>query len=125
LFAETGKLDIAWGEVARLRRDGIDLPGNGADTDLGVFREIVYEPDVDGKLKSSYGDSFIAVIEFSKPVRAQVMMTYGNATQCPFLETYNPLDLAAKQQLRPAWRNRNEIENNMKLREILTYATNS
>lgn len=124
LLAETGKLDITWGEVARLRRDGIDLPGNGADTDLGVFREIVYEPDVDGKLKSSYGDSFIAVIEFSKPVRAQVLMTYGNATQSPFFETYNQLDLAAKQQLRPVWRSRNEIENNMKLREILTYATN-
>ena len=124
LLDETGKLDITWGEVARLRRDGIDLPGNGADTDLGVFREIVYEPDVDGKLKSSYGDSFIAVIEFSKPVRAQVLMTYGNATQSPFFETYNQLDLAAKQQLRPVWRSRNEIEDNVKVREILTYATN-
>ncbi|MCG7757094.1 MAG: penicillin acylase family protein, partial [Nitrosomonas sp.] len=123
LLAETGRLDITWGEAARLRRDGSDLPGNGADTDLGVFREIVYEPDADGKLKSSYGDSFIAVIEFSKPVRAQVLMTYGNATQPPFFETYNPLELAAKQQLRPAWRNRNEIEDNMKLREILSYDT--
>jgi len=123
LLAETGRLDITWGEIARLRRDGSDLPGNGADTDLGVFREIVYEPDADGKLKSSYGDSFIAVIEFSKPVRAQVLMTYGNATQPPFFETYNPLELAAKQQLRPAWRSRNEIEGNVKLREILTYDT--
>ncbi|QOJ22804.1 MAG: penicillin acylase family protein [Gammaproteobacteria bacterium] len=122
LLAETGKLDITWGEVARLRRDGSDFPGNGADTDLGVFREIVYEPDVDGKLKSSYGDSFIAVIEFSKPVHAQVLMTYGNATQPPFFETYNPLELTAKQQLRPAWRSRNEIEDNVKLREILTHA---
>lgn len=123
LLAETGELDVSWGEVARLRRDGIDLPGNGADTDLGVFREIVYEPDVDGKLKSSYGDSFIAVIEFSKPVRAQVLMTYGNATQSPFFETYNQLDLAAKQQLRPVLRSRNEIESNVQFREFLSYDT--
>lgn len=123
LLAETGKLDITWGEVARLRRNGIDLPGNGADTDLGVFREIVYEPDVDGKLRSSYGDSFIAVIEFSKPVRAQVLMTYGNATQSPFFETYNQLDLAAKQQLRPVWHSRNEIESNVQFREFLSYDT--
>ncbi|MGZ0018682.1 penicillin acylase family protein [Nitrosomonas sp. wSCUT-2] len=123
LLAETGKLDITWGEVARLRRDRIDLPGNGADTDLGVFREIVYEPDVDGKLRSSYGDSFIAVIEFSKPVRAQVLMTYGNATQSPFFETYNQLDLAAKQQLRPVWSSRNEIESNVQFREFLSYDT--
>ncbi len=123
LLAETGELDVSWGEVARLRRDGIDLPGNGADTDLGVFREIVYEPDVDGKLRSSYGDSFIAVIEFSKPVHAQVLMTYGNATQFPFFETYNQLDLAAKQQLRPVWRSRNEIESNVQFREFLSYDT--
>ena len=123
LLAESGKLDVSWGEVARLRRDGIDLPGNGADTDLGVFREIVYEPDIDGKLKSFYGDSFIAAVEFSKPVRAQVLMTYGNATQPQVFETDSQLHLAAKQQLRQAWRNRNEIESNVQFREFLTYDT--
>lgn len=123
LLAETGKLDVPWGEVARLRRDGIDLPGNGTDTDLGVFREIVYELDIDGKLRSSYGDSFIAVVEFSKPVRAQVLMTYGNATQPQVFEASSQLHLSAKQQLRPAWRNQNEIESNVQFREFLSYDT--
>ncbi|TXI39417.1 MAG: acylase [Nitrosomonas sp.] len=123
LLAETGELDVSWGEVARLRRDGIDLPGNGADTDLGVFREIVYEPDVDGKLRSSYGDSFIAVVEFSKPMRAQVLVTYGNATQPQVFETSSQLHLSAKQQLRSVWRSRNEIESNVQFREFLSYDT--
>ncbi|UJP05486.1 MAG: penicillin acylase family protein [Nitrosomonas sp.] len=121
LLVEAGGLDIPWGEVARLRRGTTDLPGNGATTDLGVFREIVYEPDHDGKLKSSYGDSFIAAVEFSRPVRAQVLMTYGNATQPQAFVTADQLHLAAKQQLRPAWRSLNEIEANVALRELLSY----
>ncbi|MCO6427705.1 penicillin acylase family protein [Nitrosomonas communis] len=119
LQATAGALDVAWGEIARLRRGRIDLPGNGAGTALGVFREIVYEPDEDGKLKSSSGDTYIALVEFSQPVRAQVLTTYGNASQHNIFEIGDQLPLAAKQQLRPAWRTLDEIEANLAIREIL------
>ena len=119
LQATKGTLDVAWGEIARLRRGKTDLPGNGAGTALGVFREIVYEPDEDGKFKSFSGDTYIALIEFSQPVRAQVLTTYGNASQHPISEIGSQLPLAAKQQLRPAWRMLDEIEANLVMRELL------
>ncbi|SFI44749.1 penicillin acylase family protein [Nitrosomonas sp. Nm34] len=119
LQATKGTLDVAWGEIARLRRGKTDLPGNGAGTALGVFREIVYEPDEDGKFKSFSGDTYIALIEFSRPVHAQVLTTYGNASQHPISEIGSQLPLAAKQQLRPAWRMLDEIEANLVMREIL------
>ena len=119
LQATKGTLDVAWGEIARLRRGKSDLPGNGAGTALGVFREIVYEPDEDGKFKSFSGDTYIALVEFSQPVHAQVLTTYGNASQHPISEIGSQLPLAAKQQLRPAWRMLDEIEANLVMREIL------
>lgn len=120
LQATAGALDVAWGDLARLRRGRIDLPGNGAGTALGVFREIVYEPDEgDGKFKSSSGDTYIALVEFSQPVRAQVLTTYGNATQNSVFEMGDQLRLAARQQLRPAWRMLGEIEANLAMRETL------
>jgi acyl-homoserine-lactone acylase len=119
LQATKGTLDVTWGEIARLRRGKTDLPGNGAGTALGVFREIVYEPDEDGKFKSFSGDTYIALVEFSQPVRAQVLTTYGNASQHPISEIRSQLPLAAKQQLRPAWRMLDEIEANLAMREIL------
>jgi acyl-homoserine-lactone acylase len=119
LQATKGTLDVAWGEIARVRRGKTDLPGNGAGTALGVFREIVYEPDEDGKFKSFSGDTYIALIEFSQPVHAQVLTTYGNASQHPISEIGSQLPLAAKQQLRPAWRMLDEIEANLVMREIL------
>ncbi len=119
--ATVGALDIAWGDIARLRRGKTDLPGNGAGTALGVFREIVYEPDEDGKFKSSSGDTYIALVEFSQPVRAQVLITYGNATQSNTFETGDQLYLAAQQQLRPAWRTLEEIKANLVMSERLIH----
>jgi acyl-homoserine-lactone acylase len=113
------EIDIPWGDIARLRYDGVDLPGNGSTTDLGVFREIVYEKDEDEKYKSSFGDSYIAIVEFSQPVRAQVLTAYGNATQNNNFEIDNQLQLTADQKLRPAWRMRKEIEENLIMRERL------
>ncbi|PSJ18786.1 penicillin acylase family protein [Nitrosomonas supralitoralis] len=119
LQANANKLDMPWGDIARLRRNGVDLPGNGSSTELGVFREIVYEKDEDGKLKSSSGDSYIAIVEFSQPVRAQVLTTYGNATQDNIFKMNNQLQLTADQKLRPAWRTLKEIEGNLAMHEHL------
>ncbi|CAE6502942.1 conserved hypothetical protein [Nitrosomonas nitrosa] len=121
LDAKFGALDVAWGDSARLRRGQVDLPGNGAPTALGVFREIFYEEDADGKFKSTSGDTYIALVEFSQPVRAQVLTTYGNATQNGFFEIGDQLRLAANQQLRPAWRTLDEIETNLMMRERLRH----
>ena len=116
-----GELNVAWGDFARLRRNGIDLPGNGAPTELGVFREIAYELDKDGKLASFAGDTYIALIEFSNPIHAQVLMTYGNATQQSAFKLDDQLTLAAQLQLRPAWRTLAEIEVNEVMREKLIH----
>src|SRR2546425_257538 len=44
-----GALDVAWGDVMRLRYAAKDLPGNGAPGDpFGVFRTADYAPAPDG-----------------------------------------------------------------------------
>src|SRR5712692_3098040 len=43
-----GSADVAWGTVYRVRRDGLDFAGSGADGQYGVFRVLGYshqEPD--------------------------------------------------------------------------------
>ena len=47
LQARFGRLDVPWGDVARLRRGSIDLPANGFLGDpFGVFRVLVPDPAV-------------------------------------------------------------------------------
>lgn len=119
LRASANELDTPWGDIARLRGNGVDLPGNGSSTELGIFREIIYEKDEDGKFKSTSSDGYIAIVEFSQPIRAQVLTAYGNATQGSIFEIGNQLQLTADQKLRSVWRALEEIKENLAMRERL------
>jgi acyl-homoserine-lactone acylase len=114
-----GRLDVPWGEAVRLRVGSYDLPANGAPERLGVFRVLDLERDPDGKFRGTDGDSFVAAVEFATPVRAQVLLSYGNATQLGSPHIGDQLPLFAAQQLRPAWRSRQEIEEHLESRETL------
>jgi acyl-homoserine-lactone acylase len=104
-----GKLDVPWGEVFRLRYGHVDLPANGGSGELGIFRVIDAVPDADGKFRAIAGDSFVTAIEFSKPVKAMALNSYGNATRSGSSHLGDGLPLFARQQLRPIWRSRQEI----------------
>ncbi len=112
-----GSLDVEWGSVARLRYGKYDLPANGGIGQLGIFRVVGYAPEKDGRLRAVGGDSYVAAIEFSTPVRARVITSYGNATQPGSLHLGDQLELFAKKEMRAAWRTRAEIEAHLESRE--------
>ncbi len=114
-----GALDVPWGEVFRLRYNKMDLPANGGDGSLGIFRVIDFAPTSDGRFAPVEGDSYVAAIEFSNPVKAMVLTSYGNATQPGSPHTGDQLKLFARKELRPAWRTRQEIQANLTKREVL------
>jgi acyl-homoserine-lactone acylase len=114
-----GALDVAWGDVARLRYGKIDEPSNGGPGFMGIFRVVEYGPTKDGHLQAGFGDSYVAAVEFSKPVRARVLLTYGNASQAGSPHAGDQLALFAKQTLRPVWRDRAEIQKHIESRETL------
>ena len=57
-------------------------------------------------------------IEFSHPVRAQVVLAYGNASQPVFPHRTDQLKLFRDKTMRPVWRSRGEIEANLKSRKL-------
>ncbi|KAA3611446.1 MAG: acylase [Planctomycetota bacterium] len=98
--AAYGSIDVPWGEVYRLRRDEVDLPANGGPGSLGVFRVVGFESK--GKTRSAtWGDSYVAAVEFSDPPRARALLTYGNASQPGSPHRTDQLPLFARQELRP------------------------
>lgn len=50
------------------------------------------------------GDPYVAAVEFSDPMRAQVLVTYGNASQPDSPHFGDQLTLPAIAEMRPAWR---------------------
>jgi len=113
-----GRLDVAWGDLYRLRRGKTDLRANGAGDLLGTFRIIDYEMAKDGRFVSEGGDNFIAAVEFSTPIRAKVLLTAGNSSDPNSSHYGDQLVLSAKKQLRDAWFTRDEIEKHLESRTM-------
>ncbi len=120
--AAYGRLDVAWGEVFRLQGEDTDLPANGADEPLGVFRSVWFMPTEDNRFAAIGGDSYVAAVEFSNPVRAMVSMSYSNATQPQALPggEGQALTQFSQQGLRPALRSQAEINAHLAYQETLS-----
>ena len=120
-----GRLDVPWGEVARVQRGSVDLAANGCEGEFGVFRVLrldFYDLSTLEKTKevaADGGDTYVAAIEFGETVRAQVLLTYGNASQPGSPHVGDQLVLSANGEMRTAWRSREEIEANLEAREEL------
>ena len=108
---------VAWGDVYRLQRDNVDIPANGAGGNYGAFRVVSYGAPVEGKHVAAGGDSYVGVIEFSRPTRARTLIGYGNASQPGSPNRTNQLQLFADKQLREVWRTRAEIERHLASRQ--------
>jgi acyl-homoserine-lactone acylase len=114
-----GAMDVPWGQVARLRYGKVDLPASGGPGMFGIFRVIdVIPSSADGRFQSFAGDTYIAAIEFANPIRAKVLNTYGNATQPSSPHVGDQLALYARNEMRPVWRTRKEIEEHLESRQV-------
>lgn len=115
-----GTLDVPWGDYYRIQYGDKDLPANGMDGALGVFR-VAWPVRMDAT--HAYvggGDSWVGVIEFGKKPKAKVLLSYGNATQKNSPHYGDQLELFSKKELRDAWFTEPEIKANTKYIEVLT-----
>jgi acyl-homoserine-lactone acylase len=113
-----GRLNVPWGEVLRFRRGSVDLPGNGAPSQLGAIRTIGVRPLGDGKLEAISGDTFFAVIEFSTPQRAEGLLSYGNWSKKGSPHIEDQIKLMSRKEMRPIWRARQDIEAHLEARKV-------
>lgn len=114
-----GKLDVPWGDYYRIQYNGKDLPANGVDGSMGVFRVAWAGGGDEDHLYVGGGDSWVGVVEFGDKVRAKVLLSYGNATEKNSPHYGDQLELFSKKQLRDAWFYTKEIKENTDRIEIL------
>ncbi len=110
-----GSVDVAWGDVHRAQVNGRDVPVSGASgAPMGVFRVTDFAQAGPGIRRAVAGDSYYAVVEFTpEGVRARTLLSYGNASQPASPHFGDQLELFARQEMRPAWRTRAEVEANV------------
>jgi len=112
-----GSLGVPWGDVYRLKREGIDLPANGGEGDpYGHFRVTYYRSIDDNRFAAVGGDSYVMVMEFSDPVKAMGLLSYGNASQPGSPHRTDQFPLYSQKKLRQVWLARRDIEANLEKR---------
>ena len=120
LEAKYGRLDIAWGEYYRINYNGVDLPANGIDGSMGVFRVAWPGGADEDHMYVGGGDSWVGIIEFGDQVKAKVLLSYGNATQKNSPHNGDQLELFSKKELRDAWFTKEEVKAHTAKIEVLT-----
>jgi len=113
-----GNLSTTWGTYSRLQRNGIDLPANGAPGVLGIFRVADFEPSNGKTATVAAGDSWVAVIEFGKKVRAKVLLSYGNSSEKQSKHNGDQLKLFSEKKLRDAWFYPQDLKGHIDFTEI-------
>ncbi|MEM1340313.1 MAG: acylase [Bacteroidota bacterium] len=117
--AKFGDLATPWGDYYRISYNGKDLPANGIDGGMGVFR-VAWPGDADeDHMYVGGGDSWVGVIEFGDKIKANVLLSYGNATQKDSPHNGDQLELFSKKELRTAWFTDEQIQANTKTKMVL------
>jgi acyl-homoserine-lactone acylase len=102
-----GALDVAWGDVHRVKRGTLDLPVGGGESTL---RNVTYTRTPDGKGLASGGDTYVLAVEFAETPRAYTVITYSQASdpRSPYFN--NQLALYANKQLKRAWFSAQDVD---------------
>ncbi len=129
-----GAMDTPWGKVMRLQingqsdgdtaavrgpaLNGVNLPGNGGYGNLGIFRVVTYGPMEDGIKTPVHGDGFTIALEFSSPMKAKSLVSYGDCSQPGCAHHTDQLPLFEDKQWRDVWRTRGDVEKHLEKREM-------
>lgn len=74
------RVDVAWGDVHRVRRGRVDEPVGGCSGALGCFRVLSFEQQADGTRNANSGDGWILAVEFgARAPRAFSVLAYGQS----------------------------------------------
>ncbi len=114
--AKYGAIDRPFGEVSRFHIDKVNLPGNGGFGNTGIFRTITWGPLKNGERTPVHGETWVSLVEFSTPIKAVGLMSYGNASQPGSPHRADQLKHLSDKTLRTLWTTRAEIEQNLEAR---------
>lgn len=116
-----GRIDPVYGEVSRFILEDVNVPGQGGYGNLGAFHVITWsDPNDEGVRTPAHGETWVAMIEFSTPVKAYGLMSYGNSRQPGTTHYSDQLEMLSEGKYRELWLQRDQVEANLSGRTPLT-----
>lgn len=111
-----GAVDRPYGDVSRFHIGDVNIPGNGGFGNLGIFRTITWEKLENGQRKVNSGETWVSMVEFSTPIKAMGVMSYGESSQPGSKHNNDQLHFVAERKLRTLWVKRPDVEKHVEER---------
>jgi acyl-homoserine-lactone acylase len=114
-----GSLDPPYGDSTRYkvgdvpRVGDVSVPGESGSGSIGIFPSMIFSPFKDGTRDAVSGETWISMVEFSTPLKAEGLMSYGDSTQPGTNHRTDQVKLLSERKLRTFWMTRPEIEKHL------------
>jgi acyl-homoserine-lactone acylase len=114
-----GSLDPPYGDSTRYRVgdvqnvSDVSVPGESGSGNIGIFPSMIFSPFKDGTRNAVSGETWISVVEFSTPLKAEGLMSYGESTQPGTKHRTDQVKLLSDRKLRTLWTTRPIIEKHL------------
>jgi acyl-homoserine lactone acylase PvdQ len=119
--AKYGAVDRAFGDASRLIIEGENHPGSAGYGNLGSFRVFTWsDPDDQGIRTPNHGETWVAMIEFSTPVKAYGVLSYGNSREKGTAHHADQIEDVSRGEFRELLLRREQIEADTRLRTNFT-----
>lgn len=105
-----GAVDVAWGEVHRVRRGDVDVPVGGCSGALGCFRVLNFSTADDGRRVVNGGDGWVIAVEFGDTPRAFSVLAYGQSPDPASPWHASQAELFAGNRMKPVYWSEADIE---------------
>lgn len=97
-------VNVAWGDVHRVRRGTVNEPVGGCSGAHGCFRVLSYEQLPDGTRSANSGDGWILAVEFgARAPRAYSVLAYGQSADSTSPHYSDQAAMFARGQLKPVY----------------------
>ena len=115
-----GSLERPYGDVTKYKAGDMAAPGESGSGSIGIFPSMVFGKfGQDGTRDALSGETWISAVEFTTPLKAEGLMSYGNSTQPGTKHRSDQVALLSQRTLRTLWRTRPDIRKHME--EKTTY----
>jgi acyl-homoserine-lactone acylase len=115
-----GSLERSYGDVTKYTAGDVSVPGGSGSGSIGIFPSMIFGRfGKDGTRDAVSGESWISMVEFTTPLKAEGLMTYGNSTQPGTKHRSDQVALFGERKLRTLWITRPEVMKH--LEETTTY----
>jgi len=115
-----GSLERPYGDVTKYRAGDVSVPAGSGSGSIGIFPSMIFSRfDKDGLRDAVSGETWISMVEFTTPLKAEGLMAYGNSTQPGTKHRSDQVALLGERKLRTLWMTRPEIEKHIE--EKTTY----